>query len=177
MGINVGLFLPELPVSSVTMGTSLNFVHHMIDDYFTFSSTAIFWPTKFYLEKVSSFVGNVGHFFSTVINIFGFNIRGTKEEHRIINAIHDILGSSSENMSFEVINFAKLGINEKAISLRTNYTMPTTLTVQNALSRSLINNYYTTNELCLTSPVLGLCAKKYGVLNDFLWVFPAINKC
>lgn len=166
-GVNAGVLRPELPVLMDNSFISVNFVHHMVDDYIPFSEAAIFWPTKFYLEKVASFFGNVGHFFSTVINIFGFNIRGTKEEHRILNALDELMGGSLNKTTFETINPSKIGINEKPTPFILT-KKPTGLFLQRRLPRSLINNYYLTNEVTEASPVLGLCAKRYGVMNDYL---------
>lgn len=139
----------------------------MVDDYIPFSQASIFWPTKFYLEKVASFMGNLGHFFSTIINIFGFNIRGTREEHKTLQALDELLENKFEPITFEKINYAKIGMNEKPLSLF--FQLSTIFPIlQHISTPSLINDYYLTNELCQISPVLGLCSKRYGVMNDYL---------
>lgn len=173
---NVGVLWPDVPVLTNYAEASVNFLHHMVDEYKAFARVGVFWPTKFYLEKVASFIGNVGHFFSTVINIFGFNIRGTKEEHKILQAFDELLEDKLEPIDFEKINFARLSMNEKPTSILSS-TQTQYLTLHYAPVTSVINDYYLTNEICQISPVLGLCSKRYGVMNDYLWVSPVLNKC
>ena len=110
----------------------------------------------------------MGHFFSTVINIFGFSIRGTKEEQKILCAFDQVLETRLPLLTYEQVNPTKLGINEKPILVKIAPLKKSTRRVEQVLARSLINNYYSTNELCEISPVLGLCSKRYGVMNDYL---------
>jgi len=42
--------------------------------------TRLLLPTKFYLEKFGSYLTESGYFFSTITNIFGYGISGTKED-------------------------------------------------------------------------------------------------
>jgi hypothetical protein len=72
---------PELSQFSKT-GFLIALLHHVEDSFWAnfkkFSAYKL--PTKFYLEKLCSYYSESGYFFSTIVNLVGYTIRGTKEE-------------------------------------------------------------------------------------------------
>jgi hypothetical protein len=67
-------------------------LHHVEDEMWEDRNWfGIKFPTKFYIEKASSFLSESFYYFSTITNVFGVNVRGTKEAPNIIRALLECL--------------------------------------------------------------------------------------
>ena len=105
------------------------------------------------------------YFFSTVVNIAGYAIRGTKEEWRILAALLEISGSKSDegftkdfNQSFgrRITLSITNGPGDNYLHEKTSRPVSSTL-----------NNYYENGLLPRISPILSLCARTYVKKNDY----------
>lgn len=109
------------------------------------------------------------YFFSTVTNIFGRSIRGTKEGWKIVFALGELLG-----VIFEQQNVKEFSLDEEGRKspFEPNVVPFSSFELNNSLSSSWINNYYDNTLLARISPVLSLCAKTYvskgGYVNLFV---------
>lgn len=148
----------------------LNYLHHVDNNYWVLNyfKTGIMLPVKFYLEKVSSYFSENGYYFSTLTNIYGYFIRGTTEEWKILKSLCELLQIrvKFDDIMFEFrnrnsgrLNFFKL--NEVIF----NAYKKKELTL--ACESSRINNYYQTGLLSRLSPVLNLCSKVGTIYNDY----------
>lgn len=149
----------------------VSLLHHVEDDFWNLLrvSYGLKFPTKFYLEKVASYMSESAYFFSTVTNIFGRSIRGTKEGWKIVFALGELLG-----VIFEQQNVKEFSLDEEGRKspFEPNVVPFSSFELNNSLSSSWINNYYDNTLLARISPVLSLCAKTYvskgGYVNLFV---------
>lgn len=115
---------------------------------------------------MSSYFSESGYFFSTITNIYGYAIRGTKEEWKIVLAIFENLGFFCTKL---IKNYNCLMSRESMFI--TNKNKPILLINENSLKNamSFINNYYNVTLMSRLSPILTLCSKSYVFKNDYIY--------
>lgn len=143
----------------------LKFYHHVEDTFLEEFGpyNGVKLPVKFYLEKTGAYFSESGYFFSTLTNIYGYSIRGTKEEWKILFALSEKLGLLLNKMLFKKINY-RYGREVFFFFKKKTFKV---FAVTEWITKSIVNNYYTTTVLSRLSLVLSLCAKKYTKLNDY----------
>lgn len=144
---------------------SIYLLHHIEEEYLgsSTSNRSLLLPTKFYLEKLSTFCNNAFNFFDTS-NHFSFKIPNTKEDWAILKALIEI-STNNLNLSIE-LNFKKFFQLKKF--LKAKYE-PLKLFYKKTTKRSVVNNYFSTNNVCRISPILSLASKAQNTNNNFLY--------
>ena len=155
---------------------SVHLYHHMEDNHLNsnFQSKQLFLPTKFFIEKASSYCTNSIYFFNTM-NPFSYTLPNTKDDWKIISAIFEytfpqrtLFKKHSKANKILFLNFLPA----------LNYTTPT-LKIGKQLQAffikrlnffSIINNFYDTTVVTRLSRVLSLASKKLVVLNDYKYI-------
>lgn len=116
------------------------------------------------MEKVGSYFSENGYFFSTLTNIHGYSIRGTKEEWKIFSGLMEFGGLRQILASTEDFKTFKFG---RFLHILAIYFPRQRVEFFNKIFASRILNYYSNTLLSRISPVLSLCAKVYVTAEDY----------
>jgi hypothetical protein len=111
------------------------------------------------------------YFFSTITNIFGYGIRGTQEEWKVLLAYFEHMGHKVQTIMKEIekIKNNTLGRLQNFDIKKKNIN--TFQEGRYAVQYSQVNNYHERTLLDRISPVLTLCAKSYVIVNDYKFIF------
>ncbi|HMP27983.1 MAG TPA: hypothetical protein PKD85_00180 [Saprospiraceae bacterium] len=141
-------------------------LHHVEDDFWAFMKkvNGLKFPVKFYMEKFGSYLTESGYFFSTFTNIYGFSIRGTREEWKVIAALTEFIFPQYNKLNKLVPKFNNV---TGRLQLFSGSFVFDNFCMRKERMGSIINNYYISDLLSRISPILTLCSKAYTVLNDY----------
>lgn len=162
---------PEFVLSGRRGFASFHLYHHMEDSFLKtlLSPLNVFLPTRFYFEKIASYINNTHNFFNTSYH-FSYKLPNTKEDFKIVAALLEFVSPNSydkNTISSKLINKVNIALSEDRPFIEFLNQLGWECFIGLPRRGSMINNFYNSSVISRTSSVLSLCSSRLVQINDY----------
>jgi hypothetical protein len=162
---------PEFVFSARRGSTGFHLYHHMEDSFLKtlLPSLNVFLPTRFYFEKVASYINNAHNFFNTSYH-FSYKLPNTKEDFKIVAALLEFVSPNSydkNTISSKLVNKVNSPLSEDRPYLEFLSQLDRGYFIGLPRRGSMINNFYNSSVISRVSSVLSLCSSRLVQINDY----------